>query len=90
LNSKKRLVSENIECVDLSEIRFSRKNKVSVQRDATQIEQMRRQLERGRPSMRVVLRLRKEGFYTIEDGRHRILAAIEAGEQYVDAVVKAS
>ena len=54
-------------------------------RDGAQIEQYRQSYEYGADMVRVVLRPRFGGGYNIEDGRHRVIAAKQAGIGFVEA-----
>jgi hypothetical protein len=56
-------------------------------RDGQQIERMREQFEDGADMVRVVLHERVSGGYTIEDGRHRVIAARLACVGFVEAIV---
>jgi len=58
-----------------------------LRRDSGQIEAMRDRFERGLDMVRVVLHHRISGGYTIEDGRHRVIAAKLAGAGFIEAVV---
>lgn len=58
-----------------------------LRRDGQQIEAMRDRFERGLDDVRVVLHYRPSGGYTIEDGRHRVIAAKLAGIGFVEALV---
>ena len=54
-------------------------------RDAAQIEQYRQAYEYGEEMVRVVLRPRFDGGYNVEDGRHRVIAAKQAGIAFIEA-----
>jgi predicted Rdx family selenoprotein len=54
-------------------------------RDGAQIEHYRQAYEDGRDMVRVVLRPRFGGGYNIEDGRHRVIAAKQAGIGFIEA-----
>ncbi|MBU6452418.1 MAG: hypothetical protein KGS72_11605 [Cyanobacteria bacterium REEB67] len=54
-------------------------------RDGAQIEHYRRAYEDGHDMVRVVLRPRFGGGYNIEDGRHRVIAAKQAGIGFIEA-----
>ena len=54
-------------------------------RDGAQIEQLRRAYECGQEVVRVVLRPRFDGGYNVEDGRHRVIAAKQAGLCFIEA-----
>ena len=54
-------------------------------RDAAQIERYRQAYEYGQDMVRVVLRPRFGGGYNIEDGRHRVIAAKQAGIGFIEA-----
>jgi hypothetical protein len=58
-----------------------------VHRDFGQIEQMRVRYEDGLDMVRVVLHDRFDGGYTVEDGRHRVIAAKLAGESFIEALI---
>lgn len=58
-----------------------------LRRDGQQIEAMRDRFERGLDMIRVVLHYRVSGGYTIEDGRHRVIAAKLAGVGFIEAIV---
>jgi len=54
-------------------------------RDGAQIERYRQAYECGEGMVRVVLRPRFGGGYNVEDGRHRVIAAKQAGIGFVEA-----
>ena len=54
-------------------------------RDGAQIERYRQAYEYGEDMIRVVLRPRFGGGYNIEDGRHRVIAAKQAGIAFIEA-----
>ncbi|MBS1992220.1 MAG: hypothetical protein JSS83_16975 [Cyanobacteria bacterium SZAS LIN-3] len=54
-------------------------------RDGAQIERYRQAYECGEDMVRVVLRPRFGGGYNIEDGRHRVIAAKQAGIAFIEA-----
>jgi len=54
-------------------------------RDGAQIERYRQAYEYGEDMVRVVLRPRFGGGYNIEDGRHRVIAAKQAGIAFIEA-----
>jgi hypothetical protein len=54
-------------------------------RDGAQIERYRQAYEYGQDMVRVVLRPRFDGGYNIEDGRHRVIAAKQAGIGFIEA-----
>jgi len=54
-------------------------------RDGAQIEHYRQAYEYGEDMVRVVLRPRFGGGYNIEDGRHRVIAAKQAGIAFIEA-----
>lgn len=58
-----------------------------LRRDGQQIEAMRDRFERGLDDVRVVLHFRPGGGYTIEDGRHRVIAAKLANIGFIEAIV---
>lgn len=58
-----------------------------LRRDSQQIEAMRDRFERGLDMVRVVLHHRASGGYTIEDGRHRVIAAKLGGAGFIEAIV---
>jgi ParB-like chromosome segregation protein Spo0J len=58
-----------------------------LRREAQQIEDMRDRFERGLDMVRVVLHYRANGGYTIEDGRHRVIAAKLADAGFIEAIV---
>jgi len=58
-----------------------------LRREAQQIEDMRDRFERGLDMVRVVLHHRANGGYTIEDGRHRVIAAKLANAGFIEAIV---
>lgn len=74
--------------VNLDDIVIPEKTRKSVERDITQIEKMRRDFESQRKMVRVLLRQRLDGLYSVIDGRHRVLAARMAGESHIEAVIK--
>ncbi len=55
--------------------------------DRGQIEQMRQRYEDGLPMIPVILRPLCHGGYQIEDGRHRVVAAILAEQRFINAVI---
>ncbi len=73
--------------VSLADIVIPEKTKASVERDITQLEKMRRDFESQKQMVPVVLRRRYDDLYTVEDGRHRVLAARLAGESYIEAII---
>ena len=54
-------------------------------RDGAQIERHRQAYESGEDMVRVVLRPRYDGGYNVEDGRHRVIAAKQAGIGMIEA-----
>ncbi|CAN5297937.1 hypothetical protein BH10CYA1_BH10CYA1_29010 [soil metagenome] len=58
-----------------------------LRRDGQQIEFMRDRFEHGFEMVRVVLHHRANGGYTIEDGRHRVIAAKLASAGFIEAIV---
>lgn len=58
-----------------------------LRRDGQQIEAMRERFEHGLDDVRVVLHHRANGGYTIEDGRHRVIAAKLADAGFIEAIV---
>jgi len=58
-----------------------------MRKDFAQIEKMRGDFEDGQSIVRVVLRPRFGGGYNVEDGRHRVIAAKIAGENWIDAII---
>ncbi len=54
-------------------------------RDGAQIERYRQAYEYSEDMVRVVLRPRFGGGYNIEDGRHRVIAAKQAGIGFIEA-----
>ena len=54
-------------------------------RDGAQIERHRQAYEYGEDMVRVVLRPRYDGGYNVEDGRHRVIAAKQAGIGIIEA-----
>lgn len=56
-------------------------------RDGQQIDAMRERFEDGADMVRVVLHERVSGGYTIEDGRHRVIAAKLAHVGFIEAIV---
>lgn len=54
-------------------------------RDGAQIERHRQAYEYGEDLVRVVLRPRYDGGYNVEDGRHRVIAAKQAGIGMIEA-----
>jgi hypothetical protein len=54
-------------------------------RDGAQIERYRQAYEYSEDMVRVVLRPRFGGGYNIEDGRHRVIAAKQAGIFFIEA-----
>lgn len=74
--------------VSLADIVIPEKTKASVERDITQLEKMRRDFESQKQMVPVVLRRRYDDLYTVEDGRHRVLAARLAGESHIEAIIR--
>jgi hypothetical protein len=58
-----------------------------MRKDFAQIEKMRGDYEDGVSVYRVVLRPRFGGGYNVEDGRHRVIAAKLAQEDFIEAIV---
>ncbi|CAN5290719.1 hypothetical protein BH11CYA1_BH11CYA1_12500 [soil metagenome] len=58
-----------------------------IARDGQQIEQYRQAYENGEEMVRVVLRPRFDGGYNVEDGRHRVIAAKQAGVGFIEAAI---
>jgi|688.fasta_scaffold775529_1 hypothetical protein len=58
-----------------------------LRRDGQQIDDMRDRFERNLDMVRVVLHYRASGGYTIEDGRHRVIAAKLADAGFIEAIV---
>ncbi len=58
-------------------------------RDYHQIDAMRASFEEGRDEVEVVLHPRVGGGFSVEDGRHRVIAAILAGVGVVEAEIVA-
>ena len=58
-----------------------------LRRDAAQIAFMRGRYENDLDMVRVVLHDRFDGGYTVEDGRHRVIAAKLAGAGFIEAVI---
>jgi len=58
-----------------------------LRRDGQQIDDMRDRFERNLDMVRVVLHRRAGGGYTIEDGRHRVMAAKLADAGFIEAIV---
>ncbi len=58
-----------------------------LRRDGQQIDDMRDRFEREFDMVRVVLHHRPGGGYTIEDGRHRVIAAKLADAGFIEAIV---
>lgn len=58
-----------------------------LRRDGQQIDDMRDRFERNLDMVRVVLHYRAGGGYTIEDGRHRVIAAKLADAGFIEAIV---
>lgn len=56
-------------------------------RDGQQIEAYRESYENGEDMVRVVLRPRFDGGYNVEDGRHRVIAAKQAGVGVIEALI---
>lgn len=56
-------------------------------RDGAQINEMRDRIESDFEMVRVVLHKRFDGGYTIEDGRHRVIAAKLAGAGFIEALI---
>ena len=56
-------------------------------RDGQQIESYRQAYENGEEMVRVVLRPRFDGGYNVEDGRHRVIAAKQAGVGCIEAII---
>ncbi len=75
--------------VDLNDIYIGEGNKQGIHhRDAGQIDQMCSDYEWGKGMVRVVLRCRIGGGYNIEDGRHRVLSAKQAGVGFIKAFIR--
>lgn len=55
--------------------------------DCGQIEQMRQQYELGLAMTPVILRPLLGGGYQIEDGRHRVVAALLAEQRFINALL---
>lgn len=74
--------------VCLDEIHLSqRKIERILRRDHAQITQMRADYESGRAMEPIVLRPRFDGGYNVEDGRHRFIAALQAGLRLIEASI---
>ncbi|HMY02215.1 MAG TPA: hypothetical protein PKH78_01815 [Candidatus Obscuribacter sp.] len=56
-------------------------------RDGQQIERYRQAYEHDEEMVRVVLRPRFDGGYNVEDGRHRVIAAKQAGVGFIEAKI---
>ncbi len=56
-------------------------------RDGQQIEAYRESYENGEDMVRVVLRPRIDGGYNVELGRHRVIAAKQAGVGVIEALI---
>ena len=56
-------------------------------RDGQQIEAYRQAYENGEEMVRVVLRPRYDGGYNVKDGRHRVIAAKQAGVGHIEAII---
>ncbi len=79
---------ENTEWVSLEDIHLAESTVAKLlARDFHQIDEMRQRFENGEDVVRVVLHERANGGYTIEDGRHRVIAAKLAHAAYVEAEV---
>jgi hypothetical protein len=79
---------EGTEWISLDEIHMSESAVAKLlARDFHQIEEMRQRFENGGEVIRVVLHERAGGGYTIEDGRHRVIAAKLAGAGCIEAEV---
>lgn len=61
-----------------------------LRKDHAQIAAMRADFESERPMVRVVLRPRFGGGYNVEDGRHRVIAAKQAGVSFIEAIIVGS
>lgn len=80
--------SENTVWVALEDIYISDATwEKLLRRDGQQIDAMRDRFERGLGMVRVVLHYRESGGYTIEDGRHRVIAAKLADAGFIEAIV---
>lgn len=80
--------NENIVSICLDEIHVPEKTVEKIlRRDHAQINRMRHDFEVGKSYVRVVLRANIEGFYQVEDGRHRVIAAKQAGIGWIDAIL---
>jgi hypothetical protein len=78
--------SEDVILVDLAEVVITEATMAKLlARDGAQIEQLRQSYECGEEVVRVVLRPRFEGGYNVEDGRHRVIAAKQAGVGFIEA-----
>jgi hypothetical protein len=55
--------------------------------DRGQIEKMRQRYELGLPMIPVILRPLCQGGYQIEDGRHRVVAALLAEQRFINALI---
>lgn len=79
---------EETEFIDLADVHMHQRTVEKLHHtDKHQIEKMRICYEEGRSMVRVVLRPRADGGFNVEDGRHRVLAAKMAGEQYIEAII---
>lgn len=77
---------EDVILVDLAEVVITDSTMAKLMaRDGAQIEQLRQSYECGAEVVRVVLRPRFEGGYNVEDGRHRVIAAKQAGVGFIEA-----
>jgi hypothetical protein len=77
--------------IPLAKINLSEKTvERLLSRDHAQIEAMRQKYEYGQAMVRVVLNKRCDGTFTIEDRRHRVLAARLANIGFIEAMVVGS
>lgn len=68
-------------------ILLSEKNREALVRDGAQIDEMRRTLEKDQCLVPILVWKRPDGFYEIEDGRHRYLAHERAGRTLIECVL---
>ncbi len=77
---------DDVVLVDMAEVVMTESTIAKLlARDGAQIEQLRRSYECGEEVVRVVLRPRFDGGYNVEDGRHRVIAAKQAGMSFIEA-----
>jgi hypothetical protein len=88
MRQKHESAAENTVFVNVDEIKMPQRSIDRIMRkDHAQIKAMRQDFENGRDVFRVVLRHSEGGGYEVEDGRHRVIAAMLAGVGYIEALI---